>query len=83
MSIGVDTAPAKTITVTVSLSTNPAVAGRYFADLRDTTNNRNHQMTNITRDADEIRTWIGQIEGLAARRDITVTVTDTTGELAL
>ena len=38
---------AKTAKITVSLSTNPATAhiGPFFADLRDTTNGRNHQMT--------------------------------------
>ena len=73
----------KAVKVTVSLSTNPQVAGRYFVDLRDIWENRNGQLTTTTRDAEEALEYIGQIEGHARTHGIAVTIEDTTGELVI
>jgi hypothetical protein len=73
----------KAVKITVSLSTNPQVAGRYFVDLRDVSENRNSQMTTTTRDAAEALEFIGQIEGHAKNNDVAVTIEDTTGELVV
>lgn len=73
----------KSIKILVGISTNPQVNGRYFAQLLDTTHGTANQLTTRTEDLDEIREFIGSVEGMASRMDIQVTIEDTTGELSL
>jgi hypothetical protein len=77
----------KNVTVTVSISTNPQVAGRYFIDVRDTTHDPDprtaHQMTTRTRDAGPAVGFIGDLTRAAHRQGVRVTVKDTTDELPL
>lgn len=70
----------KTVTAQVSLSTNPAVAGRFFVDVRDTTNGAFRQMT--TRTTDTPAAFIAELAEAAKSAGVTVSVDDTTGELA-
>lgn len=69
------------MSVTISTSTNPQVAGRYFVDVRDTTNGRNRQVTTRTRDKDEVIEFLAAIEDAARVNSINVTITDTTREV--
>jgi hypothetical protein len=77
----------RNITVTVSISTNPQVPGRYFIDVRDTTRDPNprtaHQMTTRTRDKTPAVAFIGDLTREARRQGVRVTVKDTTDELPL
>jgi len=71
----------RTMSVTISISTNPSVAGRYFVDVRDTTAGRNRQVTTRTRDKDEVTEFLAAIEDAARGNSINVTITDTTREV--
>lgn len=65
----------RSISLTVTLSSNPAVAGRYFADLRDTSPGcNNRQMTTKTADGPEMNAFIATVRSLAAAADAPVDV---------
>jgi hypothetical protein len=74
---------AKSVKITVMTSTNPAVEGRYFATMNDTTGGRNRQMTTVTRDEAELIAWIEQAREQAARFEIELTIEDETKELGI
>lgn len=78
-----DTKVKKSVKIVIGISTNPSVAGRYFAQLLDTTHGTANQLTTRTEDLDEIREFIGSVEGMASRMEIAVTIEDQTGELNL
>lgn len=71
---------SKTVSVTISVSTDTRVQGRYFVDVRDTTGGRDRQLT--TRVLDDPAPFLAELGAAAAQNDVAVTVTDTTGELA-
>lgn len=74
----------KTVEIRVSISTDTRVSGRYFIDLRDTTNGADRQMATRVMDAEDALVFIGQAEGQARRAGVTTTVIDQTGgELGL
>jgi hypothetical protein len=68
----------KTVTATVSISTNPAVAGRYFIDLRDTTGGANRQMT--TFHTDTPATVLREVTAAGLKAGVLVESVDATGE---
>ena len=68
----------KTVTATVSISTDGRVEGRYFIDVRDTTGGANWQMT--TRITDTPADFIRDLTTEAIRQGIIVEYIDTTGE---
>lgn len=75
----------KNVTVTISLSTNPDVDGRYFIDVRDTTRVENprhaHQLTTRTRHRKEALGFLDDLRAEARKQGVRVTVKDETGEL--
>ncbi len=73
----------KTVEIRVSVSTDTRVAGRYFIDLRDTTNGANRQMATRVMDREDALVFIGQAEGAASRAGVAITLLDETGELGL
>ena len=73
----------KTVEIRISVSTDFRTEGRYFLDLRDTTNGANRQMMVRKADREDILVLIGQIEGHAARNAVTVTILDETKELGV
>jgi hypothetical protein len=78
-----DTKIQKSVKIVVGISTNPSVAGRYFAQLLDTTHGTGNQMTVRTHDLAEILDFIASVQRQAEPMNIQVTVEDTTGELNL
>lgn len=70
----------KTVELRVSVSTNPQVShiGRYFMDLRDTTNGRNRQMTTRIGDADGVAGFLSNVKASAAANGVKVTFVDNT-----
>lgn len=68
----------KKVKITVSLSTNPDVEGRFFVDVRDVTNGRNRQMTTRTRDDGPARRFIEQVQEEGARQGVEVEVVSET-----
>ena len=71
----------KTVKITISFSTNPAVPGPFFADARDTTNGTNRQMTTRTGSAATLRDFINDAATAAQRAGVALTVEDdTSGE---
>jgi len=72
---------AKSMSVTITVSTDPRFDERYFIDVRDTTGGRNIQMTTRHADADAARDLVSRITAEADRRDIAVTTLDRTCEL--
>jgi hypothetical protein len=64
----------KEMTITVSLSTNPQVEGRYFIDIRDTTGGRNRQMTTRVRDHKPALRFIEDVKAEAVKHNVTVKV---------
>lgn len=73
----------KSISIEISTSSNPAVAGEFFADMRDTSPGcGNRQMTTRTCDREPMRVFVSTVTSLAAAQDIAVTVIDTAGALA-
>ena len=74
---------AKSIGITVHFSTNPDVAGRYFLDMRDTSNGQNRQMTTRTADRDEIVKFVADASSEAPKHGVAVKVTDTTREIEI
>lgn len=74
----------KTVEIRVSISTDTRVTGRYFIDLRDTTNGADRQMASRVMDREDALVFIGQAEGHARRANVATTVVNETGgELAL
>jgi hypothetical protein len=80
----------KTMTVTVSISTNPATAhiGRYFVDMRDTTHNPDpvtaKQLRTEVHTEGGVLDLISQLKGLAAKNDVRLIVRNRTNdEIAL
>lgn len=73
----------QTAKITVSLSTNPAVSGRYFVDVRDTTGGRNRQLTTRTNDADYVLDFVQKAREQAGPAGVTLMVEDRTGELSI
>lgn len=71
----------KTVKISVGLSTNPAVAGRYFLDVRDTTNGANRQLTTRTLDQLDAESFLADFQAAADKASVAVTVEDSTGEL--
>lgn len=67
----------KTIEARVSISTNPAVSGRYVVDVRDTTNGADRQLT--TRITDSPDQFIAELTAEAVKQDVTVETIDQTG----
>lgn len=67
----------KTVNAEISINTHPAVAGRYFVDVRDTTNGAYRQMT--TKVTDTPAAFITELQAAASGAGVTVTVTDVTG----
>lgn len=68
---------SKTVEARVSISTNPQVAGRYFIDVRDTTNGANRQMTTQVTDAPA--DFIAKLTAAAERAGVLVVKVDQTG----
>lgn len=68
----------KSVSITVSMSTNPAVSGRYFVDVRDTTEGRDRQMT--TRHEDDPRAFVRELTAVFVNGGIAVVVMDNTLE---
>ena len=66
----------RTVTVTVSLSTNFQVSGRYFIDVRDTTGGANRQVT--TRKTDDPRPFLREMVETAAGMNIELTLVNET-----
>jgi hypothetical protein len=74
----------KTVEIRVSISTDTRVSGRYFIDLRDTTNGADRQMASRVMDREDALIFIGRAEGQARRAGVTATVVNETGgELTL
>lgn len=74
----------RSISLTISLNSNPAVEGRYFLDVRDTTPGcKNRQITTRIRDHADMMSFVNSMITMAARMDIAVTLTDDTNELGL
>lgn len=72
---------SKAITVTLSISTDTRITGRYFVDVRDTTAGRNRQMT--TRVLDDVAPFLAELAKHADAAGVAMTVVDETGgELA-
>jgi hypothetical protein len=71
----------RTSKITVTLSTNPSVDGRYFVDVRDTTKGHNRQLTTRTNDADYVRDFVRDVKMAARIKGIDLTIEDTTSEL--
>lgn len=70
----------KTVEARVGISTDTRVEGRYFVDVRDTTNGRDHQMT--TRVTDDPLSFIQELTAAGLAAGVLVTYVDNTGELA-
>lgn len=73
----------KSVTITIGLSTNPQVHGRYFADLRDTTGATNNQLTTWTSDTEGVLEFIASVKRHAEPLNVEVLVNDTTKELGV
>jgi hypothetical protein len=67
----------KTVEARVSISTDTRIEGRYFVDVRDTTNGRNHQMT--TRVTDDPAKFIQELTAAGLKAGVLVTYIDETG----
>jgi hypothetical protein len=67
----------KVATLTVSISTNPMVEGRYFADLRV-----NGRQNTRTREADGVAEFLAAARKSFAPHGVPVEFIDTTGELS-
>lgn len=72
---------SKSVKITVHLSTNPQVAGRYFLDMRDTSNGRNRQMATRTVDHDEVVKFIAEVCKYASPNNVSVEIRDETREM--
>jgi hypothetical protein len=70
----------KTVEARVGISTDTRVEGRYFVDVRDTTNGRDRQMT--TRVTDDPLSFIRDLTAEGIRQGVSVTYVDNTGEMA-
>lgn len=66
----------KSMTVSLGISSDTRVEGKYFLDVRDTTNGRNRQMTTRVNDAPEILTVINELMDLAAQHKVEFTTVD-------
>lgn len=73
----------KRVSITISLSTNPAVEGDYFLDVRDVTSGPTwgRQLTTQTLHLDEARDYLATFGSMAAANSIGVSVLDETGEV--
>ena len=72
--------PSLSISIKITRSSNPAVDGDYFADVRNTSDG-DRQMTTRTLHRAEMGDFIATLRSLATYPHIAVTVTDTTGEV--
>ena len=70
----------KTVEARVGISTDTRVEGRYFVDVRDTTNGADRQMT--TRVTDDPLSFIQELTAAGLAAGVFVTYVDNTGELA-
>lgn len=76
---------AKTATLTASISSDERVShiGRYFLDLRNTTNGQNRQMTTRIKDREGAIAFLAECKEQAEKHGIELTtVEETLGELA-
>ncbi len=69
----------KTVEARVSISTDTRIKGRYFVDVRDTTNGRNRQMT--TRVTDTPAEFIRELTAAGLQAGVFVEFVDLTGGL--
>lgn len=74
----------KALRVEISRNTNPAVSGRYFVDVRCTSEG-DRQVTTFIDDAQRVVTWIKTVTSADTDliQPLTWTVVDTTGELEI
>ncbi len=70
----------KTVKAIVSISTDPRVQGRYFVDVRDTTNGAYRQMT--TRTTDDPAAFIRELTTKGVEHGVWVDFEDETGDMA-
>lgn len=68
----------KTVEARVSISTDGRVQGRYFVDVRDTTDGADRQLT--TRVTDRPADFITELTTAAIAQGVMVTYVDNTGE---
>lgn len=68
----------KTVEARVSISSDPRTAGKYFVDVRDTTNGADRQLT--TRVTDNPAEFITELTTAAIAWGVMVTYVDNTGE---
>lgn len=69
----------KTVEARVGISSDTRVEGRYFVDVRDTTNGRDRQMT--TRVTDDPLSFIQELTTAGLAAGVLVTYVDNTGEM--
>jgi hypothetical protein len=71
----------KAVKITVGFSTNPAVSGRYYLDVRNVTAGANRQLTLRVLDQLDAESFLSDFRAAASKASIAVTVEDETGEL--
>lgn len=67
----------KIVEARVSINTNPQVAGRYFVDVRDVTDGRDHQMT--TQVTDSPACFVAKLTKAGLAAGVFVELVDQTG----
>jgi hypothetical protein len=71
----------RSVEIRVSISTDPRRDGRYFIDVRDTTDGRNRQMTTVVDDLEGALSFISKADDECKRQGITLTLIDNTQEM--